>query len=508
MPDLFKPLFNPNLLKSRAAHFAPGFSAAQTQVVENWARTAADPAFRAEREKPFQGQFLTDLCGGLLGYVLPAGHLDAYNLKAESASSETKGGKTPDALLEDSTHREQQITREFYALFSQVRLQLFQHLCAANPAHRGCPLADTRGSEVALADPSEPSRDREGVDLAAHQVRLLAQAQKILDRLLFICFCEDTGLLPHGIIRQAFSAAGSGFVATSRWQQLCGLFQAVDKGSPPLKISGYNGGLFRADPELEALRVADAVLDGCLRLSEYDFATDVDVNILGHISEQSVTDLEALRAGIQGQKVDETKSTRKLSGIFYTPEFITQYIVAETVGTCLRERFAELQARHEPEAARGPARQQAARIALWEGYQDVLRHLRVLDLACGSGAFLIAACDFLHAEYVRTNERPARLRLANAVPRRQRRRRLRLRHRQSALHPPGVANVPARPPSSVSSAAMPAPRTPTSTSSSAAWRCCAPAAGSASSPRGPSPMRTSPRPSAPGCRPWRATAAW
>ncbi len=86
-------------LNSRAAHFAPGFTAEQMRVVENWARTAADPAFRAEKEKPFQGQFITDLCGGLLGYVLPAGHLDAYNLKAESASVETKGGKTPGACL-------------------------------------------------------------------------------------------------------------------------------------------------------------------------------------------------------------------------------------------------------------------------------------------------------------------------------------------------------------------------------------------------------------------------
>ncbi|NLF16921.1 MAG: N-6 DNA methylase, partial [Lentisphaerae bacterium] len=497
MPELFKPLFNPNLLRSRTCHHLPAFTPAQMEQVANWARTARDPAFRAEKEKPFQGQFLTDIFGGVLGYVLPAGHLDAYNLKAESASSETKGGKTPDArlgfigygrdvtrvvvelkppaadldakqsghgnltpveqafgylakfddcrwvvvsnfvtlrlysksrgqayaiefalaeldqpdalrrfhfllgrdrllaepplrsvvdsLLEDSTHREQQITRDFYALFSNVRVQLFEHLRDANP----------------------PPADRDPVD---HSIRLLAMAQKILDRILFIAFCEDTGLLPHGIIRQAISAAGTGFVPTSRWQQLCGLFQAVDKGSPPMKICGYNGGLFRADPALEALQVGDAVLDGCLRLSEYDFATEVDVTILGHIFEQSVSDLEGLRAAIQGQKVDASKSTRKLGGIFYTPEFITQYIVAETIGATLRERFAELQARHDPEAVRGAVRQRAARVALWEDYQAVLRHLRVLDPACGSGAFLIAAFDFLHAEYVRTNDRLTALR--------------------------------------------------------------------------------------------------
>jgi len=99
MPDLFKALFNPNLLKARMGAFAPAFSEAQRAVADNWARTAADPAFLGEKEKPFQGQFLTDVFGTLLGYVLPAGHLEAYNLKAESASSETKGGKTPDARL-------------------------------------------------------------------------------------------------------------------------------------------------------------------------------------------------------------------------------------------------------------------------------------------------------------------------------------------------------------------------------------------------------------------------
>ena len=497
MPDLFKPLFNSNLLKSRTAQVAPAFTAEQTRVLGNWIRTAADPAFRTENEKPFQGQFLTDIFGCLLRYVLPIGHLDAYHLKAESASSETKGGKTPDGrlgffgterdttrvvielkapgadldakqpghgnltpveqafgylakfddcrwvivsnfvtlrlysknrgqgyahefafadlakpevlhlfhfllgrerlmaeppalslvdtLLADSCNREQEITREFYGLFSAVRLHLFQHLCDANP----------------------PPTDAEP---GAHKIQLLAKAQKILDRILFVCFCEDTGLLPHGVIRQAFAAAGTGFVATSRWQQLCGLFHAVDKGNSTLKISGYNGGLFRADSALDALAVDDNVLDGCLRLAEYDFATEVNVNILGHIFEQSVADLEIIRAQIAGQKVDARKSQRKLSGIFYTPEFITQYIVSETIGTYLRQRFDALQARYQPEAARTPAKQQAARIALWQEYQTVLRHLRVLDLACGSGAFLVAAFDYLRAEHVRTNEHLADLR--------------------------------------------------------------------------------------------------
>ncbi|MBN2452383.1 MAG: N-6 DNA methylase [Lentisphaeria bacterium] len=497
MADLFKPLFNPNLLRGRFTHFSPSLTEDQREVVANWSRTAADPAFQAEKEKPFQGQFLTDVFGRLLGYVLPVGHLEAYNLKAESASTETKGGKTPDArlgfigytrdvtrgvielkppaadldarqpnhgnltpveqafgylakfddcrwvivsnfvtlrlyskrrgqgyahvfrmadladpetlrlfvfllgrerllaeppgrsfldaLLEDSTDREEQLTRDFYALFSEVRLQLFHALRDANPPPGG----------------SIP---------AEHEAFLLAMAQKILDRILFICFCEDTGLLPHGVIGQAFGAAGAGFVATTRWQQLRGLFEAVDRGHPPLRIHGYNGGLFRADPALDALAAPDDVLDGCLRLSGYDFATDVNVNILGHIFEQSITDLEAIRAEIAGRKPDKATGKRKREGVFYTPETITRYIVAETLGTWLRGRFEALQARHDPENVRGSARRQAARIALWRDYQEVLRNLRVLDPACGSGAFLVAAFDYLHAEYIRANDRLAALR--------------------------------------------------------------------------------------------------
>jgi SAM-dependent methyltransferase len=290
-----------------------------------------------------------------------------------------------DALLEESCTQEQTITRDFYAHFTAVRSELFGALCHANP-----PPAD--------AEPAE------------HRVRLLAAAQKILDRVLFVCFCEDTGLLPRGVLRQALEAAGQGFVSTTRWQQLRGLFAAVDRGNPAAKVNAYNGGLFRPDPALDPLAVADAALEGCLRLAAYDFATDLNVNILGHIFEQSITDLERLRADIRHETVDPSKSGRKLGGIFYTPEYITQYIVAETIGGWLKARFDELESRFAPEAPRAEPRRREARVALWEAYQDVLRHLKVLDPACGSGAFLVAAFDYLQAEYARANNQLAALR--------------------------------------------------------------------------------------------------
>lgn len=285
--------------------------------------------------------------------------------------------------LAGRTHIEEaRITKEFYAFYKEVRFRLFDRLIRDNPTP-------------------------DGTDAEDHQVALLEHAQKIIDRVLFICFCEDTGLLPSHIIRQALTTTSSGFVQVSRWQQLQGLFAAVDGGQPAMKINAYNGGLFSKDSGLDALLVADEVLDDILQLSDYDFETDLNVNILGHVFEQSISDLEAIRADIRGEALDRSKSKRKKHGVFYTPEYITRFIVARTVGGWLDERYAELHAKHYPKGVR---KSNDREIALYDDYLDVLKTIKVVDPACGSGAFLVAAFDFLSGEYGRVNRMLADLR--------------------------------------------------------------------------------------------------
>ncbi len=263
-----------------------------------------------------------------------------------------------------------------------MRLDLFYRLRRDNPA---------------------PAADR----AATHEVRLLEQAQKLLDRCLFICFCEDSRLLPPKVLKQALTVKTAGFVQVSRWQQLCGLFDAVDRGHPPMQINGYNGGLFAKDPALDALRVADESLDGIEALAGYDFETDLNVNILGHIFEQSISDLEAIRAEIRGEIAAKQRSRRKRDGILYTPELITRFMVARTIGGWLAERYAEIEVRHRT-GKPGPM-SNATRLQIWTDYLEVLRHIKVLDLSCGSGAFLVAAFDYLIAEYERVNRAIAEL---------------------------------------------------------------------------------------------------
>jgi hypothetical protein len=494
--DPFKPLFNRRLLDDARRGFAPCLDDEQQRIATSWATSAGDGSLLSQKEKPLQGQFLSQVFDRLLGYRQIVSGDGVHHMEPETSSKAVKGYRPPDARLgwygaglertrgvlelkapgadldakqaasygrltpveqafgyaakvdgcrwvlvsnfielrlyrtdrgqgycqrfaladladpevlrtflfllsrerlfgiapesespverlASSTHvEEQRISKAFYVFYRDLRIDLFHQLRADNPAPAGTP-----------AD--------------AHLDRLLELAQKILDRCLFICFCEDTRLLPPKILTQALTTKTAGFVQVSRWQQLCGLFQAVDRGHPPMQINGYNGGLFASDPDLDGLQVADASLDGIEALAGYDFETDLNVNILGHIFEQSISDLEALRAEIRGEAAAVQRSRRKRDGIFYTPELITSFMVARTIGGWLAEREAEIEARHRT-GKPGPMAKET-RLKVMVDYLEVLKHIKVLDPACGSGAFLVAAFDYLIAEYERVNAAIAEL---------------------------------------------------------------------------------------------------
>jgi hypothetical protein len=124
--------------------------------------------------------------------------------------------------------------------------------------------------------------------------------------------------------------------------------------------------------------------------------------------------------------IDRHKTRRKKEGAFYTPAFITRYIIEQALGGVLRDRFEQLRQQHEHQA-KGTARaaladpgvyeldklkapQRAALVRFWEAWQDQLASIRLLDPACGSGAFLIEAFDQLHTAYQASNDRLQELR--------------------------------------------------------------------------------------------------
>jgi type I restriction-modification system DNA methylase subunit len=256
-------------------------------------------------------------------------------------------------------------------------------------------------------------------------VDLVAHAQKLIDRLLFIAFAESRGLLPQGSIKTAATHIDP-YNPQPRWVNFVALFKAVDTGNPYLKIPPYNGGLFAPDAPLDSLTVSDKLVSSFTKLAGYDYAQEVSVTVLGRIFEQSISDLERIASAgdISNFALTATANTdskksernvqgkRKRDGVVYTPDHITRFIVEQTVQPAIIERFFQLQNLYYLEGSwRKPSKEERAHTpksvepgnvteyAFWLAWQSELASIRVCDPACGSGAFLVAAFDVLKEAY-------------------------------------------------------------------------------------------------------------
>ncbi|MCD4817177.1 MAG: N-6 DNA methylase, partial [Candidatus Cloacimonetes bacterium] len=134
-----------------------------------------------------------------------------------------------------------------------------------------------------------------------------------------------------------------------------------------------------------------------------------DVNILGHIFEHSLTDIEKLNAEISGENLEKKQTRRKKEGVFYTPNYITKYIVENTIGTLCTEKRNDLQLNnleidqtYFKKAKKGIVTHSKKGERLsnkLEKYKNWLLSLKIIDPACGSGAFLNQSLNFLIDEH-------------------------------------------------------------------------------------------------------------
>ena len=284
-------------------------------------------------------------------------------------------------MKSETVSSEDQITKALYRDYSQFKRELFADILKQNPAG-------------------------EGIDAREWQLLLFKKTQKLLDRLLFIFFAEDCGLLPPNSMVQIIN----------QWETLKELdayvpfydrvklyFNYLDKGHQGKKyeIFAYNGGLFKPDEVLDNILITDDLLARhCRRLSEYDFKSDVDVNILGHIFENSLSEIEEVTQQITSGQAPTT-SKRKQDGVFYTPQYITKYIVENTVGRLCAAKKQSLGIREEEYFSDQRRQLQTKKRLLdqLQQYREWLLQITILDPACGSGAFLNAALRFLMDEH-------------------------------------------------------------------------------------------------------------
>ena len=284
----------------------------------------------------------------------------------------------PAKIKAESVVKEEDITKNLYKDYSLFKQELWQNIVQLNP--NGDPLF------------------------------FYKKTQKLIDRFLFIFFAEDAGLLPPNSISRM----------VDRWKMLkeedaykplydifkqyFGYINTGRKGKTQQdEIYAYNGGLMLEDDILESITISDDVLlKHVSRLTTYDFSSEVDVNILGHIFENSLNDIEAVTAELEGQEIDKSKTKRKKDGVFYTPKYITKYIVDNTVGKLCNEKKVVLNIIDEEYAKGRTNRKKETLKQLDENlqaYRNWLLNITICDPACGSGAFLNQALEYLMEEH-------------------------------------------------------------------------------------------------------------
>ncbi|MBU0580864.1 MAG: N-6 DNA methylase [Candidatus Margulisbacteria bacterium] len=285
------------------------------------------------------------------------------------------GQSNTEKLLAHIVIEQESITKAFYKHYSSLRQELIKDIVKNNKISRN------------------------------DWVGIVEKAQKLIDRIVFICFCEDLDLLPEGKLEEVIYHTERLGLIQPVWDTLKGFFRAIDKGSEKLEIpEGYNGELFKDDLVLENLKISDEICKKFVELGHFDFSEDLSVNILGHIFEQSITDVEEIKSvGIEDFETGKTVSKRKKEGIFYTPDYIVDYIVKNTVGTLLDKKYAELTIKHGLKEDIKDKNYEKRSLKVYEEYQQYLRGLKILDPACGSGAFLVKVYDFLYTENVRVS---------------------------------------------------------------------------------------------------------
>ena len=298
-----------------------------------------------------------------------------------------------EVLLQKREQELKTITNRFYADYKRHRESLFGQIRRDNP-------------DVAPND-------------------LFRATQKLIDRLIFMCFARDLELVDN-VLKKVKEAANLSYGQDDDKiaQELRRAFVAFDKGYGQRDIPPFNGGLFRNDALLSTLKIRDFRLADLMDfLNGYNFQGQLNVNVLGHIFEQSISDIEDIKARLQqedplaGGAIEpvavNTTSKRKKEGVFYTPDYITRYIVEQAVGGWLDDREADILrdlgleqlpdltvADYESIKLSDKGQYErneavAQHVRFWELYQRQLEAIRVLDPACGSGAFLTQVFDFL-----------------------------------------------------------------------------------------------------------------
>ena len=196
--------------------------------------------------------------------------------------------------------------------------------------------------------------------------------QHIIDRIIFLRVAEDRGVENYGDLREACNNNNGlkPIVDNSYYQNIVEIFKKSD--------GKYNSGIFdfSKDKITDKIKVDNKVIKEIINdlyypKSPYEFSV-ISVEIIGNAYEQFLGKTITIGNNHRA-KIELKPEVRKAGGVYYTPEYIVDYIVENTVGEKIKNK--------KP---------------------DEIAKIKIVDPACGSGSFLLGAYKYLlnyHREY-------------------------------------------------------------------------------------------------------------
>ncbi|MDP3150628.1 MAG: N-6 DNA methylase [Ignavibacteria bacterium] len=214
------------------------------------------------------------------------------------------------------------------------------------------------------------SLSRDNKELNEEEINFAVQ--QTIDRIIFLRIAEGRKVEPEGNLQTAIQQG-------DYYQNLFSLFKEAD--------DKYNSGLFdfKKDTISKNLKIDNKVIKTIISelyvpKSQYEFS-ELSVEILGSAYEQFLGKVIRITPAHHA-KIEEKPEVRKAGGVYYTPEYIVEYIVKNTVGKLVEGKTPK-----------------------------EISKIKIVDPACGSGSFLIGAYNYLlnyHKNYYSNNGKPAK----------------------------------------------------------------------------------------------------
>ncbi|MFA6979583.1 MAG: TaqI-like C-terminal specificity domain-containing protein [Ignavibacteriaceae bacterium] len=214
------------------------------------------------------------------------------------------------------------------------------------------------------------SLSRDNKELNEEEINFVVQ--QTIDRIIFLRIAEGRKVEPEGNLQTAITQG-------DYYQNLFSLFKEAD--------DKYNSGLFdfKKDTISKKLKIDNKVIKTIISelyvpKSQYEFS-ELSVEILGSAYEQFLGKVIRITPAHHA-KIEEKPEVRKAGGVYYTPEYIVEYIVKNTVGKLIEGKTPK-----------------------------EISKIKIVDPACGSGSFLIGAYNYLlnyHKNYYSNNGKPAK----------------------------------------------------------------------------------------------------